>query len=192
MHNTRIRVPATAKVGDAFEIRAMIMHPMDNCFCFTSQGDLIPVDIVTDFACRYLSEVAMKIWLEPGISANPYFVFRLIATASGPVDFEWTEAQLGAASCQECHGDPVKMRGGGGGGQGGQPGTADQPVPPAGRPRQTVEAVTAGRPDQGLILLPQAAASRISAASHSAPITSPSMSCFCVIGSSLSTIRHTR
>lgn len=91
MRNTRIRVPATAKAGDGVEIRAMVMHPMDNGFSFTNQGDLIPVNIVTDFTCLYLGEVVMKIGLEPGISANPQFVFRLTATASGPVDFEWTE-----------------------------------------------------------------------------------------------------
>ena len=91
MRNTRIRVPPSAKAGDPVEIRAMIMHPMDNGYTYTSQGELIPVDIVTDFACRYLGVEVMKIRLEPGISANPYFVFRLVASTSGPVDFEWTE-----------------------------------------------------------------------------------------------------
>ena len=91
MRNTRIRVPEAAQAGEAVEIRAMIMHPMDNGFSYSTQGELIPVDIVTDFVCRYAGEEVVRIRLEPGLSANPYFSFRLRAVASGPVEFEWTD-----------------------------------------------------------------------------------------------------
>ncbi|WP_290686614.1 MULTISPECIES: thiosulfate oxidation carrier complex protein SoxZ [unclassified Haematobacter] len=91
MFNTRIRVPGTARKGEVVEIRAMIMHPMDNGFSYTSQGTLIPVEIVTDFTCRYLGEEVIRIRLEPGLSANPYFTFRLRAERTGTVDLTWID-----------------------------------------------------------------------------------------------------
>lgn len=91
MFNTRIRVPEQATAGAFVEIRAMVMHPMDNGYSYTTQGTLIPVDIITDFTCRYLGVEVIRVRLEPGISANPIFTFSLVATATGPVDFEWID-----------------------------------------------------------------------------------------------------
>lgn len=91
MRNTRIRVPATAAQGDIVEIRAMIMHPMDNGFTYTTQGTVVPVNIVTDFRCTYLGEEVLHVRLEPGISANPYFSFRLRAVRTGKVEFAWLD-----------------------------------------------------------------------------------------------------
>lgn len=91
MFNTRIRVPETAAPGESVEIRAMIMHPMDNGYSYTTQGTPIPVDIVTDFTCRYAGEEVIRVRLEPGLSANPIFTFRLRATVSGVVEFEWID-----------------------------------------------------------------------------------------------------
>ncbi|MDB5527507.1 MAG: SoxZ [Devosia sp.] len=91
MPNTRIRVPKTAKAGDAVEIRAIIQHPMENGFRLDSQGTAIPVEIITDFTCTYDGGEVFSVKLEPGLSANPYFSFYLKATKSGPVDFRWVD-----------------------------------------------------------------------------------------------------
>lgn len=91
MRNTRIKVPDKAVAGEIVEIRAMIMHPMDNGFTVDSQGTTIPVNIVTDFVCSYDGGEVFRAKLEPGLSANPIFTFRLRATRTGPVDFEWTD-----------------------------------------------------------------------------------------------------
>lgn len=91
MRNTRIKVPKIATKGDIIEIRAMIMHPMDNGYTYTTQGTVIPVDIVTDFSCAYLGEEVVHVRLEPGISANPYFAFRLRAVRTGKVEFTWVD-----------------------------------------------------------------------------------------------------
>lgn len=89
--NTRIRVPETAAPGEVVEIRAMAMHPMDNGFMVTTQGATIPMHILTDFVCRYAGAEVFRVALGPGISANPIFAFRLRATETGPVEFEWTD-----------------------------------------------------------------------------------------------------
>src|ERR1700730_15094378 len=87
----RIKVPETAKRGAVIEIRAMIMHPMENGFNFDSQGTTIPVHIMTGFVCRYVGEEVVRVKLEPGLAANPYFSFYLKAQRSGEVEFIWTD-----------------------------------------------------------------------------------------------------
>jgi sulfur-oxidizing protein SoxZ len=91
VRNTRIRVPETAAAGETVEIRAMVMHPMDTGFSYNSQGELIPVDIITDFTCHYLGQEVVRITLAPGLSANPYFAFRMRAIKSGPIEFKWVD-----------------------------------------------------------------------------------------------------
>ncbi len=91
MPNSRIKVPEQAKVGEQVEIRALIMHPMENGFNFDSQGTTIPVHIITDFVCAYDGAEVLRVQLQPGLSANPYFSFYLTATRTGPVDFTWTD-----------------------------------------------------------------------------------------------------
>jgi sulfur-oxidizing protein SoxZ len=89
--NSRIKVPESAAAGESIEIRAMIMHPMENGFNFDSQGTTIPVHIITDFVCTYDGAQVVRVQLQPGLSANPYFSFYLTATRSGPVEFTWTD-----------------------------------------------------------------------------------------------------
>jgi sulfur-oxidizing protein SoxZ len=91
MPNTRIKVPPTANAGDNVEIRAMIMHPMENGFNSDTQGTAIPVHIIADFVCTYDGAEVFRVRLEPGLSANPYFSFYLKATKTGPVDFMWQD-----------------------------------------------------------------------------------------------------
>lgn len=91
MFNTRIRVPEIAKPGEIVEIRTMIMHPMDNGFTYTTQGTVIPQNIIAEFTCHYLDEEVIRIRLEPGISANPYFTFPLRAETTGEIRFRWVD-----------------------------------------------------------------------------------------------------
>jgi sulfur-oxidizing protein SoxZ len=91
MVNSRIKVPENAKSGDNVEIRAMIMHPMENGYNVDTQGTTIPVHIITDFVCTYDGAEVLRVQLQPGLSANPYLSFYLTATKSGPVDFTWTD-----------------------------------------------------------------------------------------------------
>src|SRR5688572_14959737 len=87
--NTRIRVPASAQRGEIVELRAMIMHPMENGFRVDTQGTTIAVHIITDFTCSYAGAEVFRVKLEPGLTANPYFSFFLKATRSGTVEFSW-------------------------------------------------------------------------------------------------------
>jgi len=63
MANSRIKVPANAKGGDSVEIRAMIMHPMENGYNVDTQGTAIPVHIVTEFVCTYDDAEVVRVQL---------------------------------------------------------------------------------------------------------------------------------
>jgi sulfur-oxidizing protein SoxZ len=89
--NFRIKVPASAKAGDSVEIRAMIMHPMENGFNVDTQGTAIPVHIITDFVCTYADAEVFRVQLQPGLAANPYFSFYLTAVQTGLVELTWKD-----------------------------------------------------------------------------------------------------
>lgn len=91
MPNTRIRVPRSAQKDEIVEIRAMILHPMENGFRADSQGTAIPVHIISDFVCTYAGAEVFRARLEPGLAANPYFSFFIRATESGTIAFTWTD-----------------------------------------------------------------------------------------------------
>ena len=93
MRNTRIRVPELTPRGGLAEIRVMIMHPMETGFNSNSHGDLIPVDIITDFSCSFDGAEVLAIRLAPGLSANPYFSFDIRADRSGTLSFLWIDQQ---------------------------------------------------------------------------------------------------
>jgi sulfur-oxidizing protein SoxZ len=89
--NFRVKVPTSAKAGDNVEIRAMIMHPMENGYNVDTQGTAIPIHIITVFICTYDGGEVLRVQMQPGLSANPYFSFYLTATKSGSVDFTWAD-----------------------------------------------------------------------------------------------------
>jgi sulfur-oxidizing protein SoxZ len=88
---TRIlaNVPAKAKRGDVIEIKTLIAHPMEPGYRVGTNGNLIPRDIITRFACRFNGEEIFRAELSPAIAANPFISFFTTATESGALTFEW-------------------------------------------------------------------------------------------------------
>lgn len=87
--NVRIKLPAQARAGEVFEVRAMIMHPMETGFRIDTQGIKIPVHIIERFSCRHAGEVVFEADLNTGVAANPYLSFFMVADKSGPLEFVW-------------------------------------------------------------------------------------------------------
>lgn len=88
-YNTRVRVPATVRRGEVFAVRCAIMHPMENGRRNDPDGRLIPIDLIHTFDCRYGGQTVFTAQMGTGMSANPYLMFHVIATDSGPIDFTW-------------------------------------------------------------------------------------------------------
>jgi sulfur-oxidizing protein SoxZ len=89
MARTLIHMPSTARKGDAFEVRALIAHPMETGYRPGADGRVLPRDIIRRFTCRYNGEAVFSAQLYQAVAANPYLSFHALATDSGTLEFEW-------------------------------------------------------------------------------------------------------
>jgi sulfur-oxidizing protein SoxZ len=84
-----INVPKKAKNGDVIEIKTLMSHIMETGYRHTTNGRVIPRDIITSFTCRFEGEEVFRADLFPATAANPFISFFTIATKSGKFEFEW-------------------------------------------------------------------------------------------------------
>lgn len=99
MAKALIKLPATAKKGEAVTLSAMIAHPMETGHRRDASGQPIPRDIINRFVCTYDGAEVFSADLFPAISAYPFLQFTTIATKSGPIVFTWTD-EKGAVSTE--------------------------------------------------------------------------------------------
>ena len=97
MARALITVPKTAKRGEIIEIRALVQHPMETGYRRSSEGDLLPRDLIRRFSCRFVESgkaddtgtIFFAATLHAAIAANPYLSFNLRAGSSGTLVFSW-------------------------------------------------------------------------------------------------------
>ena len=99
MARALITIPHTARRGELIEIRALVQHPMETGYRRSSDGDLLPRDLIRRFECRFVNvgravetdpgEIVFAATLHAAIAANPYLSFNLRALASGTLVFTW-------------------------------------------------------------------------------------------------------
>lgn len=85
----RLNIPKSVKRGEIFEIRSLIMHPMDNGFRFTTAGVTYPIHILYLFTCTYNGEEILSVDMRTGMAANPLLTFYAEAKESGTLEFTW-------------------------------------------------------------------------------------------------------
>ena len=100
--NARLQLPSRAKRGDDFQVRLIIQHPMENGLRRGDDGRLVPYSVVERLSCRYNGVEVFGTDLGPGITANPYFAFQVVADAGGEVivDWETTQGERGKVSAK--------------------------------------------------------------------------------------------
>src|SRR3984893_14918460 len=84
-----INVPKKAKRGEIIEIKTLMSHVMETGYRHTADGEVVPRNIITGFACRYNGVEIFRADLFQAIAANPFITFFTVATESGKFDFEW-------------------------------------------------------------------------------------------------------
>jgi sulfur-oxidizing protein SoxZ len=87
----RVRMPSTAKAGEAIEVKTLISHEMESGQRKDAAGNLVPRKIIKAFKASFNGKEVMSIDLHPAISANPYLSFFVKATESGTFTFEWLD-----------------------------------------------------------------------------------------------------
>jgi sulfur-oxidizing protein SoxZ len=86
----RIRIPRTARPGEAIEIRTLIEHPMESGIRGGVEG-AVPRDMLTRLLVRRDGETVFAADLGNGTSANPYHVFHLRMERTAELEFLWTD-----------------------------------------------------------------------------------------------------
>jgi sulfur-oxidizing protein SoxZ len=89
MASALINVPKTAKRGEIIEIKTLMSHIMETGYRRTTEGEIVPRDIITGFTCRFNGAEIFRADLFPAIAANPFITFFTVATESGKFEFEW-------------------------------------------------------------------------------------------------------
>ncbi|MEM7497716.1 MAG: thiosulfate oxidation carrier complex protein SoxZ [Pseudomonadota bacterium] len=91
MASIRIAVPREAAAGEAIELKAIIQHRMESGFRRDSRGEVVPRDILTEFVCLLDGEEMFRADFFPGVAANPFLTFPIVAERSGTLEFRWTD-----------------------------------------------------------------------------------------------------
>ncbi len=97
MARTLITVPTTAKSGEIIEIKALVQHPMETGYRRSSDGDMLPRDLLRTFTCRFVAgtgsteagELVFAATFHAAVAANPYLSFHFRAAATGTLIFVW-------------------------------------------------------------------------------------------------------
>lgn len=91
MTKALVRVPEEAKAGEVITVKVLIRHPMESGHRRDRVGERIPRNIIHRFAAHYDGDEVLRIDMFPGIAANPYLEFRMVARASGDIVFTWAD-----------------------------------------------------------------------------------------------------
>ncbi len=90
MANILINAPKTVKRGAAFEVKTLILHPMETGFRAGTMGRLIPRNIIEDFTVTFNGVEIFRMKMTPAIAANPFVTFQAAAGESGTMAFRWS------------------------------------------------------------------------------------------------------
>ena len=84
-----LTAPASARVGEVVEVRALIQHTMESGYRLGADGEKLPRDLVRRVECRFDGELVFAAELHAAISANPYLAFFLRVPHSGTLTVAW-------------------------------------------------------------------------------------------------------
>jgi len=87
----RIRLPRSAKAGQAAEVKTLVSHVMETGLRKDADGNTIPRNIINRFTCEYGGEMVIDMALEGAVSGNPYVEFDIMVGESTEVVFTWYE-----------------------------------------------------------------------------------------------------
>jgi sulfur-oxidizing protein SoxY len=87
----RVRVPAKFPSGKPTELLTLINHPMETGLREGADGKIVPQRIIRSLDATLNGEAFFKATLFRSLAANPYLRFFVAPTASGKIEFKWTE-----------------------------------------------------------------------------------------------------
>ena len=85
----RIRIPRSARAGEAIEIRTLIEHPTESGIRGANPA-AVPRNMLGRLVVRMNGETVFAADLGNGTSANPYHVFFVRVQRTSEFEFLWT------------------------------------------------------------------------------------------------------
>jgi sulfur-oxidizing protein SoxZ len=79
------------KKGGVIEVKTLVSHLMESGQRKDKDGKVIPRKIINKFTAELDGELVFSADLEPAVSANPYFQFKIKPEKSGTLKFTWTD-----------------------------------------------------------------------------------------------------
>jgi len=87
----RIKVPASVKAGEVFEVKTLIKHPMEPGVRKDDSGNTIPRKIINKFTCKANGREVFAADLFPATAADPFLTFKLKLKETAKLEFAWQD-----------------------------------------------------------------------------------------------------
>jgi sulfur-oxidizing protein SoxZ len=87
----RVQIPPTVRLGEVFEIRVLLQHPMETGYRFDVLGSALPKNVIHTLTVHYAGQLIFKAEMSTGISANPFLSFYTRATESADLLLAWAD-----------------------------------------------------------------------------------------------------
>jgi sulfur-oxidizing protein SoxZ len=88
----RVRIPKKLKKGETFLVKTLVTHRMESGQRPNKEtGKKYPREIINRFSATYNGKIVLDATWHPGVSANPYTSFFLVAEESGPLVLKWID-----------------------------------------------------------------------------------------------------
>lgn len=97
----RIRVPPNIKAGQIITVQLLIQHSMESGYRLDENGKTIPKNPIRELVGRYNGAEVLRSRLSPGIAANPYLEFDMVARESGELEISWRDDSGKSESTKE-------------------------------------------------------------------------------------------
>lgn len=92
--SVKMRVPALIKPGDVVTVKMLILHPMELPKRDKDGNEISgEYNYLKNVVVTYAGKEVARFDISPGISANPFFAFRVKATEPGPVTAVFTDTK---------------------------------------------------------------------------------------------------
>ncbi len=85
----RIRLPATVKKGEVFQVKTLVKHAMESGNRKDESGATLPRKILNKFVCKANGKEVFSSDFNTSVSADPFLTFYLKLEETSKLQFEW-------------------------------------------------------------------------------------------------------
>ncbi len=85
----RIKIPASVKKGEVFQVKTLLKHPMESGLRKDDGGKPVPRKIINRFVCKADGKEVFASDFNTAVSADPFLTFHLRLEKSAKLELSW-------------------------------------------------------------------------------------------------------